>query len=163
LGAPRGFATGARGRPPVCPGRPAQGGLIPPQCKLAPPWGALGSQRHYAALRPSCVDTRPAGMSRGATPSHHPVAVCDEHFTLGPAVCCAQEAGVTGRFGERVNSTQSTLCRVGLGTGGLRLKAAVGATGMMRQERSSLFASQHATLPCDNHPISPTTARGAFW
>jgi hypothetical protein len=25
------------------------------------------------------------------------------------------------------------------------------------------FASQHATLPCDNHPISPTTARGAFW
>ena len=59
----------------------------------------------------------------------------------------AQGAGVAGRFGEQVSSTRSTLSRVGLGTGGVRLKAAVGA--MACCARSGRSRSNLRTRPFD--------------
>ncbi|HEX3450399.1 MAG TPA: hypothetical protein VHS97_19245, partial [Isosphaeraceae bacterium] len=56
------------------------------------------------------------------------------HFVA--LVCLAQTADVPRRLGEQVKSTRSPRSRVGLGTGGVRQKAAVGAMGRMRRKKT---------------------------
>jgi hypothetical protein len=50
-------------------------------------------------------------------------------FTSIRDVCFAQTAAIPRLFGEQAKSTRSTHSRVGLGMGGVRLKAPVGVTG----------------------------------
>jgi hypothetical protein len=103
-----GFAIGARASLRFdVPGIGLSGlrrrGSMAAQCPavLAAPWGvASNSWRHYATQRLSCVSTagvysRPLRMSRGATPSHHSVAVCNEHFTSLAAAMRKQRSSPT--------------------------------------------------------------------
>jgi hypothetical protein len=93
----RGFATCARERlrfAKLSIGRAAQGRARRSNfAPFWPHWTVAGrSRRQYAGPRPSCVGISPGvhspplSMSRGATPSHHSVVVCNERFTSQAAV-----------------------------------------------------------------------------